>query len=157
MSLKPLRYLWLAMFAAISAQGCSRPPASPGLPVEALDRAIASAIGDPATCVLLADRRTGKVVYRYGARFNCVRGLPACDRPGFISATQALSFAGSAGGRQASCASTTDGTRMVGWAEGRAPSRSRDLIYSAMMEGETAMSGHFIAARLDDALQSAGL
>jgi hypothetical protein len=127
------------------------------LPVDSLDHAIADAIGDPATCVLLADATTGKILYRYGAQFNCVRGVPACDRPGFMSATQALSLAATPGGRGASCASQPDGSRTVGWAEGRATSRRRTLLYSAMMEGQTAMPGHEIAARLQGAFERAGL
>ena len=154
------RLFLLAVSAAtcgLSAGGCSGPPPSGGLPAAALDHAIGDAVGDPATCVLLADRATGKVVYRYGEAFNCVRGAPACDRPGFMSATQALALAGAPEGRGASCNSTADGSRTVGWAEGRAASASRDLIYSAVMEGQTALPGHEIAARLDVAFRRAGL
>jgi hypothetical protein len=137
--------------------GCSGPGADKGLPVDALHDAIAVSVGDPSTCVLLADRLTGKVVYRYGEAFNCVRGVPACDRPGAMSATQALALASTAGGRAASCPSNADGSREVGWAEGRAASKTRDLVYSAMMEGERALPGHEIAARLDEAFRKAGL
>ncbi len=137
--------------------GCAGPPAEKGLPVDALHDAIAVSVGDPSTCVLLADRVTGKVVYRYGEAFNCVRGVPACDRPGAMSATQALALASIAGGRAVSCPSNADGSREVGWAEGRATSKTRDLVYSAMMEGERALPGHEIAARLDEAFHKAGL
>ncbi len=143
--------------AGLSSNGCSAPREGGALPVDSLDHAIADAIGDPATCVLLADATTGKILYRYGAQFNCVRGVPACDRPGFMSATQALSLAATPGGRGASCASQPDGSRTVGWAEGRATSRRRTLLYSAMMEGQTAMPGHEIAARLQGAFERAGL
>jgi hypothetical protein len=136
--------------------GCSG-GAKSAVPTEALDRAIGEAIGDPNTCLLLADRASGKVIYRYGAPFNCIRGLPACDRPGFISAKQAVVLAETPGGRKASCPSNADGSRMVGWAEGRATSRTRDLVYSAMMEGQTALPGHEMNARLYDAFQKAGL
>jgi hypothetical protein len=127
------------------------------IPAKALDQAIANAIGDPTTCVLLAERSTGKVVYRYGEDFNCIRGLPACDRPGALSATQALAFAKLPQGREASCPSSADGSRMVGWAEGPSGSKTRDLVYSATMEGERALPGHEINARLYDAFQAAGL
>ena len=46
---------------------------------------------------------------------------------------------------------------MVGWAEGKVASRTRDLVYSAMMEGQTALPGHEMNARLYDAFQKAGL
>jgi hypothetical protein len=150
--------VWLLALAALAAtaDGCSSPPKA-GLPVDALDHAIADAIGDPATCVLLADAGSGKVLYRYGAAFNCVRGLPACDRPGFMSAQQALALAATPGGRDASCPSNSEGSRLVGWSEGKAVSQTRNLRYSAMMEGQTAMPGHEIAARLAGAFQHAGL
>jgi hypothetical protein len=136
--------------------GCSG-GAKSALPTDALDRAIGEAIGDPNTCLLLAYRASGKVVYRYGAPFNCIRGLPACDRPGFMSAKQAVALAGTPGGRKASCPSNADGSRTVGWAEGRATSQTRDLVYSAMMEGQTALPGNEMNARLYDAFQKAGL
>ncbi|HZZ89361.1 MAG TPA: hypothetical protein VFE13_13615 [Caulobacteraceae bacterium] len=122
-----------------------------------LDNQIAAAIGDPTTCVLLADRATGKVVYQYGVDFNCARGLPACDAPGTLNARSALQYATRPGGRFASCASLPDGSRMVGWAEAAAPSTKRDLIYSAVMEGQRALPGHEMNARLYDAFQKAGL
>lgn len=145
--------------AALTLAGCSKLAASGavGLPIGALDQAIGDAIGDPSTCVLLADPSTGKVVYRYGQSFNCVRGVPACDRPGFLSASEALALAGTAGGRGASCASVADGSRTVGWAEGAVAGKRARLIYSAVMEGQTALPGHEMAARLDGAFQKAGL
>ncbi|MGI9170172.1 MAG: hypothetical protein ACR2FH_08360 [Caulobacteraceae bacterium] len=132
-------------------------PAGGGLPADALDRAIGGAIGDPTTCVILAERAGGKVLYRYGERFNCVRGLPACDRPGVLSAEGALGLAATPGGRGASCACTPDGSRQVGWAEGRVASGRRDLIYSAVMEGQRALPGQEMAARLTGAFAAAGI
>jgi hypothetical protein len=151
-----IRWLCALSIAAPIIAGCSGSQNTTA-PANALDRAVGAAIGDPNTCLLLADRASGKVIYRYGAPFNCVRGVPACDRPGYMSARQALPLAARPGGRRASCASNADGTRMVGWAEGEAPSRKRDLVYSAMMEGQTALPGQEINARLYDAFQKAGL
>lgn len=151
----------LAGAAVLAFTGCGPEPKGPagagGPTYSMLDEAIQHRIGDPATCVLLADRTTGKVVYRYGQLFNCTRTLPACDRPGSMSATDALALASTPGGRMTSCPSTPDGSRTVGWAEGRANSKSRDLVYSALMEGQTAMPGREIAARLDEAFAKAGL
>ena len=126
------------------------------LPADALDAGIGKAIGDPTTCVLIANRTDRKVLYRYGEGFNCVRGLPACDRPGVISAEQALALAGG-DGRHASCNSTTSGDRTVGWAEGKATSGKRDLIYSAVMEGQRTLPGMEMSARLDEVFRQAGL
>jgi hypothetical protein len=154
---------------AFWAGACSRPAAKGGsaeslaedhgrLPGGALDQAIAPAIGDPSTCVLVAERGTNKVLYQYGQIFNCVRGLPACDRPGVLTARQALPLATAAAqGRETSCASTPDGSRMVGWAEGPVNGHTPNLVYSAVMEGQQALPGHEIATRLADAFQTAGL
>lgn len=149
----------MLLLAALALAGCSRPAAdrAGSLPTGALDQAIGRAVGDPSTCVLLADRASGKVLYRYGQSFNCVRGVPACDRAGFLSATQALRLAGTPGGRGASCPSVADGSRTVGWAEGVVSGNHAGLIYSAMMEGQTALPGHEMSARLDEAFQNAGL
>ena len=145
---------------AILFPGCSPHGggvSSNGLPSSQLDNQIAVAIGDPTTCVLLADAATGKVLYRYGTDFNCARGLPACDAPGLINAKTALSFAGRPGGRFASCNSLPDGSRTVGWAEGPVQSTKHALIYSAVMEGQRALPGREINARLFDAFSKAGL
>jgi hypothetical protein len=121
-----------------------------------LDNLVANAIGDPSTCVPVAERDTGRVIYRYGDEFNCDRQLPACDRPGALDAKTALQFA--AQGRLASCPTSADGTRNVGWAEGSVPSKKgSDLIYSAVMEGQRALPGHEMNARLYDAFSAAGL
>ncbi len=152
---------WVAIGAvgALLLAGCAKPAGSApagGLPADALDRAIAETIGDPTTCVVIADRASRRIVYRYGERFNCVRGLPACDRPGVMSAENALALAGAADGRGASCPSTPDGTRRVGWAEGRIAGK-RDLVYSAVMEGQRALPGQEMIARLAAAFAGAGL
>lgn len=127
------------------------------LPSDALDAAIGQAIGDPTTCVLIARASDRKVLYRYGDGFNCVRGLPACDRPGSLSAEQALALATPAG-RFKSCNSNDAGDRTVGWAEGPVTSaHGRQLVYSAMMEGQRALPGMEMSARLDDVFDKVGL
>jgi hypothetical protein len=147
-----VRRAFLLALALIPA-ACA--PAGPKLPTAALDQAIAQAIGDPTTCVIIAQRATGKTVYSYNAGFDCTRGLPACDRPGFLTAQQALAFA--AAGRDASCNSNADGSRTVGWAEGRVKSTKYDFVYSAVMEGQRALPGQEMSSRLDDSFSNAGL
>ena len=146
----------LSALAILLIGGCSESP-HVRLPAEALDHAIGGAIGDPSTCVVLVDPATHKVAYRYGAAFNCVRGLPACDRAGTMSANQAVELAGVPGGRAVSCDSNADGSRQVGWAEGRATTSKGVFLYSVVMEGERALPGHEIAARLEGAIKHAGL
>ncbi len=154
-----VRWTATGLLAALLLASCARPAGSAGggLPSGALDQAIGVAIGDPTTCVVIADRASRKIVYRYGERFNCVRGLPACDRPGVMSAENALALADTADGRGASCPSSADGTRRVGWAEARIAGAKRDLIYSAVMEGERALPGQEMMARLAGAFANAGL
>jgi hypothetical protein len=143
--------------AALAFACAPAPPSAQGLNRNALDAAIGAAIGDPATCVLLADRASGQVVYRYGEAIECARALPACDRPGTMTVQGALTFATVAGGRFASCPSVPDGSRTVGWAAARAPNAKHDLVYSAVMEGQRALPGHEINARLGDAFAAAGV
>ena len=135
---------------------CAPPHGAGGGQGSRLDNQIAQAIGDPSTGLLLADRATGKVTYQYGESANCSRALPACDAPGTLTAQAALGDL-AAQGRLASCASNADGSRHVGWAEGRVQSTKSDLIYSAVMEGERALPGHEMNARLYDAFAAAGL
>jgi hypothetical protein len=143
--------------AAAALAACTPPSGQPPAPPSVLDTQIGKAVGDPATCVLLADAATGAVIYRYGDEANCTRKLPACDTPGTMNANDGLKFATQPGGRMQSCASLPDGSRSVGWAEGKVPSTKRDLIYSAVMEGADALPGHEINARLFDAFQKAGI
>ena len=145
-----------ALALALGLAACAKAPGG-GLPSDALDRAIGASIGDPTTCVIIADRSSRKVLYTYGQRFNCVRGMPACDRPGYLTAQQALTLADTPDGRGASCPSNADHSRNVGWAEGRIASSKHDLIYSAVMEGDRALPGQEMIARLADAFSSAGL
>jgi hypothetical protein len=155
-----LRIAALAAGAALCACNPLAPSGgagSGGLPSAQLDSQIAAAVGDPSTCVLVADAATGKELYRYGEHFNCDRELPACDAATPMNAHEALKLAGAPGGRMASCNTLPDGSRTVGWAEGKVQSTTRNLIYSAVMEGQRALPGHEINARLYDAFQKAGL
>ena len=147
-----------AIAGLIAMQLCAcAPKSAQGMNTTALDNQIAAAIGDPSTCLLLADAATGKVIYRYGGDFNCTRTLPACDFSGVMNAKAGLQYATRPGGRMASCASVPDGSRQVGWVAGRVQSTKRALIFSAVMEGERALPGHEMNARLYDAFQKAGL
>jgi hypothetical protein len=144
-----------AALAVVAVLACACVPKTNGLPTDALDEVVARAIGDPATCLLVAERATRRVVYRYGDGASCARALPACDRPGALTPGEALSLAEA--GRTTSCASNPDKTRAVAWAEGRVTGSKRDLIYSAVMEGDHILPGMEISARLDEAFRKAGL
>lgn len=143
------------MATGLLAAACARQDGA-ALPSTQLDQAIGTAIGDPTTCVLIADRATGKIRYRYGQLFNCVRGMPACDRPGFLNAKTGLKLA-AVPPRGESCPSSPQGTRRVGWAEGVIGGTSGTLIYSAVMEGDRALPGHEMNVRLYDVWTKTGL
>ncbi|MDB5425693.1 MAG: hypothetical protein JWQ29_3109, partial [Phenylobacterium sp.] len=56
--------------AALTLSACS-PGAPKGVDKAKLDEAISRAIGDPATCLMIADQATGKLVYRYNNHTAC--------------------------------------------------------------------------------------
>ena len=147
-----MKQWFLGVFALVS--GCSA-TTNAVVPSSKLDAAIGAAIGDPTTCVLIAEQGSGKIVYRYGDNFNCLRALPACDRKTFTNARRSLALAAS--GRGASCASNPDASRSVGWAEGVVTGSSPALIYSAVMEGQAALPGREMNARLSQVFQGAGI
>ncbi len=140
--------------AALLLSACAQ---SGKLPAKKLDAAIGARVGDPTTCVVIADKTSGKVLYRYGEEFNCARALAACDRPGTLSGRQALGLAATPGGRGASCASNPQGTRNVGWAEGVIAGSDPPLIYSAVMEGQRALPGIEMNTRLAQVFSDTGL
>ncbi len=141
--------------AALTLDACSGGAAK--LPSDKLDAAIGAAIGDPTTCVVIADRATGKSLYRYGESFNCLRAMAACDRPGTLNAMRALALAATPGGRGASCASNAEASRGVSWAEGVVAGANPPLIYSAVMEGQAALPGIEMNTRLARAFAAAGV
>ena len=146
----------LALPLLLLAACTPTPPSGKGLDKDALDQAIGRAIGDPTTCVILADRVSGKEVYRYGDAIGCARTYPACDRPGLMNAIASLQYAARPDGRTASCPTAPDGSESVGWAAGRVGGK-RDLIYGAVMQGKRSLPGREMAARLDNAFSDLGL
>ena len=53
-----------------------------GLPTAQLDNQIAASVGDPTTCVLIADAASGKVLYRYGDRLQLLARAAGLRRAG---------------------------------------------------------------------------
>jgi len=133
---------------------------SPGLPAgvsqERLDEAVSSAIGDPASCLLIGEAGSGRVVYRYNTNVACGRELPSCEGARTQTTGDLLKATARDGlARQQSCDTLADGSRGVGWASG--PVAGRPLVYAAMMEGERAFPGLMMAERLARAFKRAGL
>ena len=144
----------LGLAAALLA-ACS-PDAPRGVEKAVLDEAVSRAVGDPNTCVIIAELGSGRTVYRYGAYVACERGMPSCGAGPNRSAVD-LAKAVAADGKplNASCPSNADGSRGVGWAA--APIEGRDLVYAAAMEGPSTPPGLIIADKLEGAFRRAGL
>jgi hypothetical protein len=147
--------LTAAALLALTLAACS-PSAPEGVEKAVLDEAISRAVGDPGTCVILAERGSGKTVYKFGGLVACGRGMPACEGQKTQS-VEDLAKAAAADGqaRTASCPSTADRSRGVAWAAG--PVEGRELVYAAAMEGANTPPGLVIADKLDGAFRRAGL
>jgi hypothetical protein len=152
---QPLTILTALALAAGALSACG-PSAPNGVDKEKLDEAVSKAIGDPASCLLIADQASGRLVYRYNTPIACDRELPACDAKGMRSIDQLLDATRKDGqARQLSCYSTADASRGVGWASGVLPRKG--LVYAAMMEGDRSFPGRMMAERLDNAFAKVGL
>ena len=144
-----------AILTAMALAACS--PALPqGVKKETLDDQVSQAIGDPATCLYLARLSDGQRIYRYNTATQCDRALPACDSPDTRKLKALLDeTVAEKEPHAASCASTPDGLRSVGWASGVLPKSG--LVYAAVMEGKRALPGMVMQDRLAGAFKAAGL
>lgn len=146
----------LAAAIALVAAGACAPRLPAAVDKEALADAISKAVGDPATCVLIGKAGSGAVAFRYNGYIACQRPLPACREGATQSAEDLLKATARSGAASfASCSSTADGSRSVGWAAG--PVAGRDLVYAALMEGDRAFPGRVMAERLEGAFRTAKL
>lgn len=153
-SRRPHRLLPGAACALLLA-ACS-PGAPPGVSREALDAQVSRAIGDPNSCLLLAEAGSGRVLYRYNSATACDRELPSCEGGGSRK-TRALleAVAKDRQPRKLSCNTLADASRGVGWAAG--PVAGTTYVYAAMMEGDRAFPGVMMADRLEGAFRRAKL
>lgn len=153
--LPPIARLAVIALIAGSLAACG-PTAPKGVDKETLDEAVSKAIGDPASCLLIAEQASGRLVYRYNNQIACDRELPACDAQGGRTIDQLLAATRKDGqARQLSCYSTADASRGVGWASGVLPEKG--LVYAAMMEGDRSFPGRMMAERLNNAFTKVGL
>ncbi len=139
----------------LAAAGCSS-GAPKGVDKDKLDQAVSRAIGDPATCLLIAEQGSGKVVYQYNNHIVCGRSLPACDATGTRTTAQLLDAARQDGqAHLTSCTWPNDPSKGISWAAGPIP--GKPFVYGALMEGNRALPGRMMAERLEDAFKSVGL
>lgn len=130
------------------------PDAPPGVDKARLDEAISRAIGDPNTCVLIAERG-GKTLYRYNTATTCAKTYPDCDGPGDMSVGDLLEAVAKDGQpRYLSCPTLADRSRGVGWAAAPVPGKTQ--VYAAVMEGDRSFPGRMMADRLEGAFRRAG-
>ena len=159
MPIRQLRFLplrSLPFWAAAALLAACAPDAPKGVDKDQLDAAVSQAIGDPYSCLFIAEQGSGRVVYRFNTHLACDRKLPACDAPQVRTLDELLKATLKDGRpRQLSCSSSPDNSRGVSWASGVLPSKG--LTYAAMMEGDRAFPGRMIAERLDGAFAKVGL
>lgn len=161
--MKPFRSaalsLAVAALAVTGLAGCG-PRLPGGVDSEALDEAVAEAIGSPSTCVLVA-QDSGRLVYRYGSHITCGRSINACDKPGVTTLKPQLASARQGATRTASCATAADDSRGVAWVSAPLPDLPgkppRHMAYAAFMEDKNALSGREAKIRLEHAFEKAGL
>ena len=149
-----MRIVALVALLASTLAACA-PTLPNSVTAEALDGAIADAIGDPGTCVLLGKTHAGGPGYRFGSAATCERQLPTCST-GTQSASDLWKMVARSGqGFNASCPTLADGSRSVGWAAG--PVETTDLSYTAVMEGTSTPPGVVIADKLKAVWAKVGL
>ena len=143
-----------SLAALLLVAACSPSGAPPGVDRDELDAAVSKAIGDPNSCVLIAQKGSGRVLYQYNSATACATKWPACDHPGDIAVKTLLEATAKDGkARELSCDSAEDASRGVGWASGPIP--GKPLVYAAVMEGDRAFPGRMMAERLDSAFRRA--
>ena len=69
----------LAVAASALTLAACDPPGPKGIDAEMLRQQVSKAIGDPNTCVLIVEKGSGNVVWRFGGYTTCAMGRPACD------------------------------------------------------------------------------
>lgn len=143
----------LLFLLSLALIGCG-PKAPEGVEKRVLDAAVSQAVGDPGTCVLIAEQGGGQV-YRFGTHTVCGRRLPACAGEAVRTVGDLLDRASRADQVEtASCASQTPGRR-VAWAWG--PIQGAPYAYAAVMEGPNTPPGIVVDDKLQTAFRSVGL
>lgn len=110
---------------------------------------VGAAIGDSATCVVLAETGTGTVIWRSSNMTVCSVGRQACTRPGETTVVKVAEEVAKG------ATPVTTGCESVSWASG--PTPRAGVTYAAVMYGERALPGMEMARRLDQAFKDSGL
>lgn len=143
-----------AILALLALSACS-PAALKGINTAKLDDNISRSIGDPNTCVLVAEAGSGKIVHQYNTHAACRADWPSCEAAAPRSARDLIKIvAKDSQTRTLSCDTRADGSRGVAWATG--PVAGRPLVYVAVMEGDRVFPGRMIAERMEGVFQRSG-
>lgn len=134
--------------ASILLLAACTPKGPKGVDPDLLAQAVGQSVGDPGTCVVLAERETGKIVWMSAKPYVCARTLPSCVTAAERSVEDLAKEAAKGGVLTTGCSNVT-------WAAG--PTRRDNLVFAAVMQGERALPGIEITRRLDKAFERAGL
>ena len=149
--------LWLPLVSVLALVAACSPPLPSGVDPDALKAAVGKAVGDPNTCVVLAEAGTGRSVWRYGSSRACGTAWPACSGAKVRTVDQLMKTSGREGAEiRASCPSNADQSRSVAWAAGPAPGRP-GLVFTAVMEGPNTPPGVVLGDKLRTAFERGGL
>lgn len=150
-----------AIAGSCLALAACQPPGPKGVDPERLQSEVSAAIGDPNTCVLIVEKGTGAVVWRFGDYTTCAISRPACSAPGTLSTDELAKLAAAGDTRTTSCDAFGEAGDRVGWASGpitpSAGAQYGDLAYAANMQGPTVLPGREIKVRLESAFRKAGM
>lgn len=151
----------LAVAASTLALAACDPTGPRGIDPDQLHDAVSNAIGDPNTCVLLVEKGSGTVVWRFGDYTVCATARPACDGAGTLTTDDLAKKAAAGDTRTLSCDALGEAGDRVGWASGpitpSAGAQYGDLAYAANMQGPSVLPGREIKVRLESAFRKAGM
>lgn len=145
-----------ALVVVVLTLGACAPGAPKGVDQDKLDAAVSDAIGDPASCLLIAEKASGRLVYRYNTATVCARQLPSCQGQAAWQVKDLLAATVKDGqARALSCNTSADASHGVSWASGVLPAKG--LVYAAVMEGARTFPGRMMADRIEPRFKDLGL
>jgi len=149
-----MRWAAAPALVVLALAACS-PGAPKGVDKAKLDEAVSDAIGDPASCLMIAERGSGRIVYRYNTATVCDRALPSCEGPDLRKVKDLAQLVAKDGQpRTLSCNTSADASRGVSWAAGPL---AKGYVYAAVMEGTRTFPGLMMAERIKPRLRDLGL
>ena len=151
----------LAVAASALALAACEPTGPKGIDNELLTQQVSKAIGDPNTCVLIVEKTSAKVVFRYGDYTTCATARPSCGGPATLTTDDLAKLAAAGDARTLSCDAPGEAGDRVGWASGPitpTPGTAYgDLAYAANMQGASILPGREIKVRVESAFRKAGM